>query len=144
MDIQYKKWCFQKLTPTEFVVYEVLLDLGECQVRQSWIADLLSMTSRNVQRLLKRLQDKKFIAFQPYHKLGMEILWVRKSREELAPSFQTLSKDLFVSLRSPQGKLKRIRIGKISRFCRDNGISAGNFYKMLNGEFSQTKGWRLA
>jgi hypothetical protein len=42
---------------------------------------------------------------------------------------------------SPNGE--NVTINNLSQFCKDNNIDKSGFYKLLNGTFTQHKGWRL-
>jgi hypothetical protein len=42
---------------------------------------------------------------------------------------------------NPEGEL--ITINNLTQFCKENNIDKSGFYKLLNGSFTQHKGWRI-
>lgn len=42
---------------------------------------------------------------------------------------------------SPSGE--NVTVDNLTQFCKDNSIDKSGFYKLLNGTFTQHKGWRL-
>lgn len=145
MELDYIEWCASRLTPSEFLIYTILLNLGEIESSCKAISKIANTDSRTLSYYLQTLEKKKFLVIKGRYSRGVSILWVRQTQQDKQPCPQALKTNCYdFRIKSPEGKLYRLHEGGIAKFCRKHDLTCKTFYAVLSGRYKQHKGWTLA
>lgn len=147
--LEYRHWALQTLSPVQWVVYEIVRDLGEGMTTISAIAQWADIKRDTASAALKVLQSKQFIKYTNLGGCqGILIEWVRSTADEQRPKLDTMRYRRIMQyghqLRSPDGKIYDIPPGKLAQFARDHDLSYRCLQHLIDGQISHHKQWKLS
>lgn len=142
MEFNYKLWCLNQLTKTEFIVYDIIYNLGVGSFTFQEIANHVKSSHNEIVRIVKRLENKKLLL--AYTSGGLYTLWIRSHPEEEMPDKEDLIKEASAIVRSPQGEDLFIPPNGIYEFARTHEIVPMTLWNLLHCKAaSNRKGWEL-
>lgn len=144
MELEYQIWCAEQLNATEFKLYSILHSCipGKTSIQQ--IGKMCNCAEKTTHYTLKELQKKDFIRFlsSPVVRIGLQILWVRTDREEVAPDLGELIEPLFAVIQSPEGETYRIPPKGLERFAQQIDICKNILNNLVNDRSKKSReGW---
>ena len=146
MDLEYLKWCNERLTGTEFATYAVLAAIGPAVITQAEVADYTGKSAQRVNDHMQALQRKKFICYQGLGWAGCDIYWVRSSADENPPKSDSplITQYRWKLVNEKTGEKAKLRAQEVAEWARSRRLRPESVRNVLNGVWQQYKGWTIA
>lgn len=144
MELEYQIWCAEQLNATEFKLYSILYSCQPGKTSIQEIGKMCNCAEKTTHYTLKELQKKDFIRFlsSPVVRIGLQILWVRTDREEVAPELGDLIEPLFAVIQSPEGETYRIPPKGLEKFAQQINICKNILNNLVNDRSKKSReGW---